>query len=118
MNKLVRSFGFAIKGLRYALATQQNFRIHCVAAVLAIGLGLALHVSNNDWQWIALCIMLVLLTELINTGIEALVDLVSPGYNELAGRVKDVCAAAVLLTAIFSLVTGLVIFVPKFISLF
>ena len=117
MNKLIRSFGFAFKGLRYALATQQNFRIHVGAAVIAGATGYWLHISGYEWLWITLCIMLVLVTELLNTGIEALTDLVSPGYNELAGRVKDVCAAAVLLTAMFSLITGAIIFLPKIISL-
>ena len=117
MNKLIRSFGFAFKGLRYALATQQNFRIHVGAAVVAGAMGYWLHISGDEWQWVMLCIMLVLVTELLNTGIEALTDLVSPGFNELAGHVKDVCAAAVLLTALFSLITGAIIFIPKILLL-
>jgi diacylglycerol kinase (ATP) len=117
MNKLIRSFGFAFKGLTYALATQQNFRIHVVAACIASILGYFLHLSTDEWQWVMLCIMLVLVTELINTGIEALTDLVSPGYNKLAGHVKDICAAAVLLTAFFALITGAIIFIPKIILL-
>jgi undecaprenol kinase/diacylglycerol kinase (ATP) len=117
MKKLVRSFGFAFKGLRYATATQLNFRIHLVAAVLAVNLGCWLHLSTGEWLWIALCIALVLITELVNTGIETLTDLVSPTYNIKAGHVKDVCAGAVVIAALFALVTGLVIFLPKLILL-
>lgn len=117
MKKLVRSFGFAFKGLRYATATQLNFRIHLVAAVLAVGMGLWLHLQISEWLWITLSITIVLLTELINTGIETLTDLVSPTYNQKAGHVKDVCAGAVVIAALFAVVTGLIIFLPKLILL-
>ncbi|TSD64007.1 diacylglycerol kinase family protein [Inquilinus sp. KBS0705] len=117
MKKLIRSFGFAFKGIAYAFNTQQNFRIHTVAAILAIALGWFLKLNVDEWQWVALCIMLVLVAELLNTAIETLTDLVSPGYNKLAGHVKDISAAAVLITAFFALVTGLIIFVPKLLLL-
>ncbi|HEK21681.1 MULTISPECIES: diacylglycerol kinase family protein [unclassified Mucilaginibacter] len=118
MKKLIRSFGFAFKGFRYAFTTQQNFRIHVFAAIAALLLGWYLHISVNEWQWVILCIMLMLVTEMLNTAIEALTDLVSPDYNKLAGHVKDISAGAVLLVALFSLVTGGIIFLPKIIHLF
>jgi diacylglycerol kinase (ATP) len=117
MKKLINSFGFAIKGIRYAFATQQNFRIHVVAAILAVATGYLLRLNTDEWQWIILCIMLVLVAELLNTAIEALTDLASPGYNKLAGHVKDISAAAVLIVALFALVTGTIIFVPKLLLL-
>jgi diacylglycerol kinase (ATP) len=118
MKKLILGFGFAFKGLRYAFTTQQNFRIHVAVAVIAAGLGYFLHINTDEWQWVMLCIMLVLVTEMLNTGIETLTDLVSPGYNKLAGHVKDISAGAVLLVALFSLITGAVIFLPKILLLF
>jgi len=117
MKKFIRGFGYAFKGLRYATATQLNFRVHLVATLLTLYAGYALHISTNEWQWIILCIALVLISELLNTAIEFLTDLVSPDYNELAGRVKDVSAGAVLVAAIFALVTGAIIFLPKLLSL-
>lgn len=117
MKKLIRSFGYAFKGIGYAAATQLNFRIHLVAALLAIGLGFAVRLSINEWLWIILCIALVLILELVNTAIEALTDLASPGYHELAGHAKDVCAAAVVLAAAFAVITGLIIFLPKLLLL-
>jgi len=117
MKKLIRSFGFAFKGLAYATKSQLNFRIHLGATVLAVALGFALHITINQWLWIALSIAIVLLTELTNTGIETLTDLVSPGYNEKAGHVKDICAAAVVVAAIFALITGIIIFLPKLLLL-
>lgn len=118
MNKFIRGFGFAFKGLWHACKTQLNFRVHLFCATIAIALGWYLKLSTAEWLWIILSIGMVLLTELINTAIELLVDLVSPGYNEKAGHIKDMCAAAVLVTAITALVIGIVIFLPKLILLF
>jgi diacylglycerol kinase (ATP) len=117
MKKFIRGFAFAFKGLQYAFATQLNFRVHVFVAIAAIGMGFYLHISTAEWNWINLCIAMVLLTELLNTGIETLTDLVSPGYNKLAGHVKDVSAAAVLVVAFFALVTGVIIYLPKILLL-
>ena len=117
IKKFIRSAGFAVKGLGYAFTTQLNFRIQVSAALLAIALGLYLNISTAEWHWITLCIALVLVMELFNTGIEALVDLISPGYNKLAGHVKDISAAAVLIMAMFTLITGTIIFLPKLLLL-
>jgi diacylglycerol kinase (ATP) len=118
MKKLINSFKYAFNGLSYATKTQLNFRIHLFAAVIAFLLGWYLHLSANEWLWIILAVILVLVAELLNTAIEILTDLVSPGYHEKAGHVKDVSAAAVTIAAVFALVTGLIIFLPKIIALF
>jgi diacylglycerol kinase (ATP) len=117
MKKLIRSFGYAFKGVAHAAATQLNFRVHLVASVLAIFLGYFLGISVNEWQWIILCIAIVLMAELFNTAIEMLTDLVSPEYNKIAGHVKDMGAGAVVIAAIFALVTGIIIFLPKLLLL-
>nr|WP_294947928.1 diacylglycerol kinase family protein [uncultured Mucilaginibacter sp.] len=117
MRKFIRGFGFAFNGLKYAFATQLNFRVHVFAAILVIALSFYLHINAAEWNWILLCIAMVLLTELLNTGIETLTDLVSPGYNKLAGHVKDISAAAVLVVAFFALLTGAIIFLPKILLL-
>lgn len=116
-KKLMRSFGYAFKGLAYATKTQLNFRVHLIATLFAAFAGYALHISANEWRWVMLCIALVLICELFNTALETLTDLVSPGYNELAGRVKDIGAAAVTIAALFALITGLIIFLPKLLML-
>ncbi len=118
MKKLIRSFGFAFKGVAYATATQLNFRIHLGATVLVILMGYLLHISMGEWLWVALCITLVLVAEIFNTMIETLTDLVSPDYNEKAGHIKDMSAGAVVIAAIFALITGLIIFLPKLLLLF
>src|ERR1700753_3328194 len=99
MKKLFRSFGYAFKGVAYATRTQLNFRIHLFATVLAVGMGFYFHIDHSEWLWIGLCIALMLVTEIFNTMIEALVDLVSPDYNEKAGHIKDMSAGAVVLSA-------------------
>ena len=113
MKKLMRSFGYAFKGIGYAAKTQLNFRVHLIATTLACCLGYALNITTNEWLWLILCVALVLTAELFNTAIEFLTDLVSPGYNELAGHVKDISAGAVLVTAFFALITGAIIFLPR-----
>ena len=118
MNKFIRGFGFAFKGLGHAVKTQLNFRVHLVLALIAIALGWYLQLSSSEWLWIIFSIGLVLLTELVNTAIELLVDLVSPGFNETAGKVKDIAAAAVLVTAFTALAIGIIIFLPKLLQLF
>jgi diacylglycerol kinase (ATP) len=117
LKKLMRSFVYAYQGIKYATLTQLNFRVHLVAMLIAIAMGYGLHVSYHEWLWIALCITLVLVTELLNTAIETLTDLVSPDYHPKAGQVKDVAAGAVVIMALFALITGLVIFIPKLLKL-
>lgn len=117
MRKFIRGFVHAFNGIAYAANTQLNFRVHLVAALTACFLGYALHISAHEWMWIICCIALVLTTELLNTAIEILTDMISPEFNPKAGHVKDAAAGAVLVTAIFALITGLIIFLPKIITL-
>jgi len=115
MIKFLRSFKYAFNGFIYAFKTQQNFKIHSVATVLVIILGGYVKLVLTEWLWVVFAIGLVLITELLNTAIEVLVDLVSPQQHPKAGAIKDLSAAAVLISAIVAIVIGLCIFVPKFI---
>ncbi len=117
MKKLIRSFGYAFKGVAYATSSQLNFRIHLGATALVIIAGFLFHISTGQWQWVVLSITLVLVTEIFNTMIETLVDLVSPGYNEKAGHIKDMSAGAVVIAALFAFITALIIFLPKLLLL-
>lgn len=115
MKRFLKSFVFAFKGLAYAFKTQFNFKVHCLAAFFVVLLGFYCQLTTSEWMWIALAIALVLLTELINTALEILVDLVSPQQQPKAGAIKDVAAAAVLVSAFLAVIIALLIFVPKFI---
>lgn len=92
--------------------TQRNVRIHLTVAAAVVVLGLWLGLSSVQWAVIALTIGFVLVSEMLNTVAETLVDLVSPGYHPLAKIVKDVTAGAVLLTAVISVVVGLLVLGP------
>ncbi|MEJ5994703.1 diacylglycerol kinase family protein [Pedobacter sp. Du54] len=115
MNKFLRSFWYAFNGLVYAFKTQLNFRIHCAAAILVVALGVYIELSLHEWLWVFFAIGLVMIVELLNTGIELLVDWVSPQQHPKAGAIKDLAAAAVLVSAFVAAAIGLCIFVPKFI---
>lgn len=118
MLRLIKSFGYAFKGLWYATKTQLNFRIHLVAMVVIVASGFYLHLQQSEWLWISLAITMVLTAELLNTAIEVLTDRVSPEYNVKAGHVKDVAAGAVTVTVAFAVVVGAIIMLPKIIMLF
>jgi len=111
-RNIVESFRFAFAGLWYALRTQRNTRIHLVIAACAIALGVWLGLPSTQWPVLALTIGFVLVSEMLNTVAETLVDLVSPGYHPLAKTIKDVTAGAVLLAALISVVVGLLVLGP------
>lgn len=107
----------AVAGITQSFKSERNFRIHSIAAAVAILFGFLLHLTVEEWRWIVLSIAVVLLTELVNTALEALTDLVMPDYHNLAKKAKDAAAGAVLIAAIFSLTCGSIIFLPKLVSL-
>ncbi len=113
-----KSFLYAFKGLLFLFSTQANARIHFLALSVVVAAGFFLNISISEWCLCSLCIGMVLAAEAMNTAIESIVDLVSPDYHPLAGRAKDVAAAAVLLTAISAAIVGGLIFVPKIIQSF
>ncbi len=115
-KKFVRSLGYAIQGLAYAFRTQAHVVFHVAMAGFVGLLGGMVSLDREEWLWVLLAIALVWMAELINTAIEVLVDLVSPEWNEKAGRVKDLAAAFVLVSAVFAILVGLFIFIPKFIG--
>ena len=110
----LRSFVFAWAGITYAWRTQRNFRIEVIIGALALGLGLLLKVNLSS---ILVMIALVLTLEMINTALEALVDLSSPTYHPLAKIAKDVAAGAVLMASSISIVVGMVLFLAPMLRL-
>ena len=112
LAKRVNSFRYAGKGMLLFIRTQVNAWIHLSAAAAALTMGALLHITRVEFVLIILCIAMVLAAEACNTAIEFLVDLVSPEYNVQAGKVKDLAAGAVLVTAIGAAVAGGIIFWP------
>jgi diacylglycerol kinase len=109
---LLEAFRLAFSGLWYALRTQRNMRIHLGVASAVTIAGLWLGLSADQWAVLALTSGLVLLSEMINTVVEKLMDLVCPDYHPLAKIVKDVLAGAVLLAAIVAVIVGLLVLGP------
>ncbi len=108
------SFQYAGAGLKYAFITQRNFRIHAVIGSIAVSAGVLLHLLPVELALIGLTIGLVLTLELLNTAIEAVVDLVvDTQYHELAKIAKDCAAGAVLVSTLASLgVAGCLLLPP------
>ena len=117
-KKQLRSFRYAWQGIRQCVGREQNLSFHLIVTVLVIGAGFAFGITPGEWTAICLCIGLVVSTELFNTAIERLVDLVSPQRHPLAGQVKDIAAGAVLVCALAAIAVGLIIFVPYLTRIF
>lgn len=114
---LIHSFRFAFAGLWYALRTQRNLRVHLSAAALAVLAAMLCQVAPVEWAILTLTIGAVVISELFNTVVEALVDLISPDRHPLAKVAKDVAAAGVLCMAIMAVAVGLAIFGPRLATL-
>lgn len=111
------SFGYAIRGLKTAVKKEPNFRIHIIIALATLITASILGFTTVEWLLLAFTITLVLLLELVNTTLESIVNLVSPKISEEARVAKDVSAAAVFLAALLAVIVGLVLFIPKILSL-
>ena len=117
LKKFFHSFTYPIKGLRYAYRNEQNLVVDVGMAILVVIAGFIFKVSVTEWALLALTIGLVISCELINTAIEAVVDLVTEEYHPLAKVAKDTSAAAVFIFAIVAVLVGMIIFLPKIISI-
>lgn len=112
LAKRLKSFEYAFKGMMHAIRTQHNIWIHLLITALLVWAGFHFAINKVEWCLILLSIGLVLGLEILNSSIETLTDMVSPDYDQLAGKVKDMAAGGVLLAAIATAIVGLVIFLP------
>ncbi|HBO88576.1 MAG TPA: UDP kinase [Streptococcus sp.] len=113
-RELMSSLDFAVSGLITTFKEERNMRKHAVSAILVILAGLVFQVSVTEWLFLLLSISLVIAFEIVNSAIENVVDLASDyHFSMLAKNAKDMAAGAVLFVSGFSLLTGLIIFVPK-----
>lgn len=113
---LLAAFRAAAQGIADT-SHERNFHIELVFMVVCIALGFFFGISMFEWLVVVVCFGLVLGGECINSSIEAIVDLASPDYHELARKSKDAAAGGVLLFSLASLVVGLIIFVPRILAL-
>ena len=115
---LASAFKCAADGIAHACKTQRNFKIELDFAMAAVVLGIVFAIDATQWAVIAVCIGAVLSGECVNTAIEAIVDLVSPEYHDLAKHAKDCAAGAVLVLSFAALAVAAFIFLPGIIGLF
>jgi diacylglycerol kinase len=105
-----RSFRYAYEGIKYALDTQGNMKFHFFVAFLVLLAALFFRLNKTDILFILLAVTLMIVTELINTAVEKAVDLAMPEQHPLAKIAKDVAAASVLVSAVFAVVVGMIVF--------
>lgn len=110
VRKLLDSFNFAFEGIVYTLKTQRNMKIHFAIALAVLVLGLLTEISRIELILLLLTIVLVIITEMINTAVEKVVDMITEDFCPLARIAKNVAAGAVLVTALNSLLVGYFIF--------
>lgn len=111
--KRIKSFGFAFNGLRILFHEEHNSRIHFFASILVIIAALLFKLNTYEWIAIIFSIGLVITAEIINTAVENIADFLTTEQNNHIKKIKDLAAAAVLVSALTALTIGLIIFLPK-----
>ena len=113
--KRIKSFSFAFNGLRILFKEEHNSRVHLFATIIVIIAAILFEVNIYEWVAIVFAIGLVITVEIINTAIENIADYLTTDKNEKIKKIKDLSAAAVLISAMTALLIGLIIFLPKII---
>ena len=115
--RLIKSFGYAIRGIVDTYQTEQNMLIHTIISIIVILMSIYFKISKIEICIIVLTIALVVSLELVNTAIENVVDMSMPNIHPLAKIAKDTASGAVLVAALASIIIGLIIFLPKVLAL-
>lgn len=117
IQKFLRSFGYAYIGFKHIWQHHQNIRFHILAALGAFIFSIVLKVTYVEYLILLITIFFVIVTEMMNTAIEEMTDLITTEHRKEAAVAKDVAAAAVLLSSLFSIIVASIIFLPKLIQL-
>lgn len=115
-DPLYKSFGYAFQGIGSTIKRERNIKIHLFAVVCVVLVGLLVHLSKAEWLICLVLFGLVISLELVNTAVEAVVDLVTEERKPLAKIAKDAAAGAVLVSAIMAAIIGFWIFIPRIID--
>ncbi len=117
-SRYIKSFCHALNGIDYACRYEHNMLIIVIATIFTVAMGILFNISAYEWLFCVMSIGAVAATEMINSAIEAVVDLVTTEIHPLAKIAKDTASSATLIFSITSLVGALIIFIPKIIILF
>jgi diacylglycerol kinase (ATP) len=115
---LIKSFGHAFEGLFHAVKHNRNLKIHFSTALIVIAASIFFHVTIFEKEILGVMILLVILSEMINTSIEEMVNLITTEHRREARIAKDVAAGMVLVAAMGSVIIGTFIFTPYVLKLF
>ena len=110
MSQFFKSFVYALKGMRAAWVDQRNIKVQSFIAVVVVTAGVYFEITRADWCLVLFAIGLVMALEIVNSSIESLVDLVTRERNDLAGKVKDIAAGAVLFASVMAVIIGILVF--------
>lgn len=117
LTRFVRSFSFSISGLKYAYKYEQSMFVHVIATICVITANIIFKVQPIEWLITVLAIGMVLAAELINTAIEAIVDMVTLEFHPLAKIAKDCGSAATFVLAMMAAVIGIVVYLPHILEI-
>ena len=118
IKRFTSSVKNSLNGLIYAYLNEQSLTLHVFATIFVLGSGFYFGISKMQWAILVVVMAIIIIAELLNTAIEAVVDLVTDEYHELAKVAKDCASAAAFVASLLALGLYLYVFIPKFIGLF
>lgn len=118
LQRYGKSFLHALDGIIYNVENEHNIIIILFAMIIVTAAGIYLHLQPYEWLFIIFICGSILATEMMNSAIEATVDLVTTKENKLAKIAKDTASSATLILCFAALIGGIIIFIPKILMLF
>ena len=116
--RVIKSFRYAFEGVVLGLKVDHNLKLHFIVAIIVMIIAYTVKISQTEFLFLMLSITFVIFAELINTAIEEMTNLIIKEHRMEAKIAKDVSAAAVLFAALFAVIVGVIIFVPRMQNLF
>ena len=113
IKRLTKSFLYAFRGLIKVFKEEQNFQIQTSTGFIIIILGWYFQINKSEWLFLIIIIGLVLLMEILNSAVERVSDILKPRIHDYVKEIKDIMAAAVMLSSILAIIIGIIIFIPK-----
>lgn len=114
----IKGIFYALKGGIFLLRTEPSIQVQFLIAILITGVGFYFEINSTEWIAQTLCIGLVMGVEGINTAIEEIADFIHPEYHSKIGRIKDIAAGAVGITALIAIIVAGIIYIPRITELF
>lgn len=112
-RKVIKKFSHAFKGIALSFKEEGSLIVHTIVAAIVIATGLWLELDMLNWAILIFAIGLVITVEIVNTGLENLVDLFEFKYNQKAGKIKDIGAAATLISTFAAIAVGILVLLPQ-----